>query len=179
MAYQKVQVIDAAAAILCYCRYGDMRREAGFEVRSMWYSLSHNRIRFIPHLVELVLQMTMIPETGACLDALLACSLPGSITKRFLEQISSKFLAFYFFAWKNVIFKIIRRLRVLCRSPNVRSFINNVPTFNSYFQNGCCCCCLSQSCGTPPYRSSTTWCCASTRVRPRPGVATDRPASLR
>ena len=47
-------------------RYGDMRREAGFEVRSMWFSLQHNKIRFIPHLVELVLRMTLIPETGAC-----------------------------------------------------------------------------------------------------------------
>ena len=54
----------AAAVCLMVARYGDMRREAGFEVRSMWFSLQHNKIRFIPHLVELVLRMTLIPETG-------------------------------------------------------------------------------------------------------------------
>lgn len=40
-----------------------MRREAGFEVRRMWFSLKHNKIQFIPDLVQLVLEMTLIPET--------------------------------------------------------------------------------------------------------------------
>ena len=41
-----------------------MRRDAGSEIRDMWYRLGHNKVQFIPHLVELVLQMTLIPETG-------------------------------------------------------------------------------------------------------------------
>ena len=36
---------------------------AGFEVRRMWFSLQHNKQQFIPDLVQLVLEMTLIPET--------------------------------------------------------------------------------------------------------------------
>lgn len=45
-------------------RYGDMRREMGFEIRSMWYNLGQHKIKFIPELVGPFLEMTLIPETG-------------------------------------------------------------------------------------------------------------------
>ncbi|KAK3095553.1 hypothetical protein FSP39_016043 [Pinctada imbricata] len=45
------------------CRYRDMRREAGFEIRQMWSHLGHNKIEFIPSLVGPILEMTLIPET--------------------------------------------------------------------------------------------------------------------
>ncbi|CAH0555295.1 unnamed protein product [Brassicogethes aeneus] len=44
-------------------RYNDMRRETGFEIRSMWFNLGQNKIQFVPALVELILEMTLIPET--------------------------------------------------------------------------------------------------------------------
>ncbi|XP_028968827.1 dedicator of cytokinesis protein 1 [Galendromus occidentalis] len=43
-------------------RYKDMRRETGFEVRSMWFSLNEHKIRFIPAMVGPFLEMTMIPQ---------------------------------------------------------------------------------------------------------------------
>ncbi|XP_025093618.1 LOW QUALITY PROTEIN: dedicator of cytokinesis protein 1-like [Pomacea canaliculata] len=44
-------------------RYKDMRREAAFEIRAMWFKLGPNKIRFIPELVGPFLEMTLIPET--------------------------------------------------------------------------------------------------------------------
>ncbi|BFY99041.1 hypothetical protein BsWGS_02080 [Bradybaena similaris] len=44
-------------------RYKDMRRETGFEIRSMWFKLGPNKIKFIPQLVGPILEMTLIPET--------------------------------------------------------------------------------------------------------------------
>eukprot|EP00105_Crassostrea_gigas_P042991 XP_019927139.1 PREDICTED: dedicator of cytokinesis protein 1 isoform X1 [Crassostrea gigas] len=44
------------------CRYRDMRREAGFEIRQMWFHLGVNKIQFIPDMVGAVLEMTLIPE---------------------------------------------------------------------------------------------------------------------
>ncbi|XP_062566377.1 dedicator of cytokinesis protein 1-like isoform X2 [Saccostrea cucullata] len=44
------------------CRYRDMRREAGFEIRQMWFHLGPHKIDFIPDLVGAVLEMTLIPE---------------------------------------------------------------------------------------------------------------------
>ncbi|KAK3597762.1 hypothetical protein CHS0354_006119 [Potamilus streckersoni] len=44
-------------------RYKDMRREAGFEIRSLWFSLGPNKIYFIPELVGPLLEMSLIPET--------------------------------------------------------------------------------------------------------------------
>ncbi|ESO92727.1 hypothetical protein LOTGIDRAFT_232874 [Lottia gigantea] len=44
-------------------KYKDMRREAGFEIRSMWFNLGHNKINFIPDLVGPILEVTLIPET--------------------------------------------------------------------------------------------------------------------
>ncbi|XP_064601988.1 dedicator of cytokinesis protein 1-like isoform X2 [Liolophura sinensis] len=43
-------------------RYKDMRREMGFEIRAMWFSLGPNRILFIPEMVGPFLEMTLIPE---------------------------------------------------------------------------------------------------------------------
>lgn len=43
-------------------RYKDMRREMGFEVRSMWFNLGQNKLKFVPSLVGLILEMTLIPE---------------------------------------------------------------------------------------------------------------------
>ncbi|KRT78981.1 hypothetical protein AMK59_8498 [Oryctes borbonicus] len=44
-------------------RYKDMRREMGFEVRSMWFNLGQNKLKFVPSLVGLILEMTLIPES--------------------------------------------------------------------------------------------------------------------
>ncbi|XP_052098499.1 dedicator of cytokinesis protein 1-like isoform X2 [Mytilus californianus] len=43
-------------------RYKDMRREAGFEIRHMWFHLGQNKQYFIPGLVGPILEMTLIPE---------------------------------------------------------------------------------------------------------------------
>ncbi len=45
-------------------RYKDMRRETGFEIRSMWFNLGQHKLDFIPDIVGPVLEMTLIPETG-------------------------------------------------------------------------------------------------------------------
>ncbi|XP_069695131.1 dedicator of cytokinesis protein 1 isoform X3 [Periplaneta americana] len=44
-------------------RYKDMRRETGFEIRSMWFNLGQYKIQFVPGLVGPFLEMTLIPET--------------------------------------------------------------------------------------------------------------------
>ncbi|KAK3913017.1 Dedicator of cytokinesis protein 1 [Frankliniella fusca] len=44
-------------------RYRDMRRETGFEIRSMWFNLGQAKIQFVPGLVGPFLEMTLIPET--------------------------------------------------------------------------------------------------------------------
>ncbi|XP_066248093.1 dedicator of cytokinesis protein 1 isoform X1 [Euwallacea similis] len=44
-------------------QYNDMRREMGFEVRSMWFNLGLHKVQFVPSLVGLTLEMTLIPET--------------------------------------------------------------------------------------------------------------------
>ncbi|KAL3864490.1 hypothetical protein ACJMK2_006169 [Sinanodonta woodiana] len=44
-------------------KYKDMRREAGFEIRSLWFSLGPNKSYFIPELVGPLLEMSLIPET--------------------------------------------------------------------------------------------------------------------
>lgn len=43
-------------------RYKDMRRETGFEIRSMWFNLGQYKRQFVPSLVGSVLEMTLIPE---------------------------------------------------------------------------------------------------------------------
>lgn len=44
-------------------KYKDMRRETGFEIRSMWFNLGQYKIQFVPGLVGSVLEMTLIPES--------------------------------------------------------------------------------------------------------------------
>ncbi|XP_069755178.1 dedicator of cytokinesis protein 2-like [Narcine bancroftii] len=43
-------------------KYGDMRRQIGFDIRDMWYKLDQNKIHFIPGMVGPILEMTLIPE---------------------------------------------------------------------------------------------------------------------
>ncbi|CAM1325956.1 DOCK2 (predicted), partial [Pycnogonum litorale] len=43
-------------------RYKDMRRETGFEIRSMWFNLGQHKIHFVPGMVGPFLEMTLIPE---------------------------------------------------------------------------------------------------------------------
>ncbi|XP_044753163.1 dedicator of cytokinesis protein 1 [Coccinella septempunctata] len=43
-------------------RYKDMRRETGFEIRSMWFNLGQYKAQFVPGLVGLILEMTLLPE---------------------------------------------------------------------------------------------------------------------
>ncbi|XP_076266832.1 dedicator of cytokinesis protein myoblast city isoform X3 [Rhynchophorus ferrugineus] len=43
-------------------QYSDMRREMGFEIRSMWFNLGTHKVHFVPSLVGLILEMTLIPE---------------------------------------------------------------------------------------------------------------------
>lgn len=43
-------------------RYKDMRRETGFEIRSMWFNLGLNKCQFVPSLVGSILEMTLLPE---------------------------------------------------------------------------------------------------------------------
>ncbi|CAH1099777.1 unnamed protein product [Psylliodes chrysocephalus] len=42
--------------------YKDMRVEMGFEIKSMWFNLGQNKVQFVPSLVGLILEMTLIPE---------------------------------------------------------------------------------------------------------------------
>ncbi|XP_050420571.1 dedicator of cytokinesis protein 1 isoform X2 [Adelges cooleyi] len=43
-------------------RYKDMRRETGFEIRSMWFNLGQYKVHFVPSLVRSFLEMTLTPE---------------------------------------------------------------------------------------------------------------------
>ncbi|KAG5888714.1 hypothetical protein JTB14_035777 [Gonioctena quinquepunctata] len=43
-------------------QYKDMRVEMGFEIKSMWFNLGQNKVQFVPSLVGLILEMTLIPE---------------------------------------------------------------------------------------------------------------------
>jgi len=40
----------------------DLRCEMGFQIRNMWFNLGQHKIKFIPHLVGNILEMTLIPE---------------------------------------------------------------------------------------------------------------------
>lgn len=42
--------------------YGDMRKQAAIEVRSMWYQLDRHKILFVPGIVGLFVEMTLIPD---------------------------------------------------------------------------------------------------------------------
>nr|XP_023027433.1 dedicator of cytokinesis protein 1-like [Leptinotarsa decemlineata] len=43
-------------------QYKDMRVEMGFEIKAMWFNLGQNKVQFVPSLVGLILEMTLIPE---------------------------------------------------------------------------------------------------------------------
>lgn len=43
--------------------YGDMRKEMGMIVKSMWFNLGQHKTRFVPDMVGPFLDMTLIPET--------------------------------------------------------------------------------------------------------------------
>ena len=40
-----------------------MRREMGFEIRTMWFNLGQHKIYFVPAMVGPFLEMTLLPET--------------------------------------------------------------------------------------------------------------------
>ena len=43
--------------------YKDMRKEMGMCVKSMWFNLGGQKIKFVPEMVGPFLEMTLIPET--------------------------------------------------------------------------------------------------------------------
>lgn len=43
-------------------RFNDMRRETGFEIRSMWFNLGQHKVQFVPSMIGPFLEMTLIPE---------------------------------------------------------------------------------------------------------------------
>ena len=43
-------------------RYGDMRKQMGLEIKSMWFNLGQHKIKFIPSMVGNFLEMTLIPD---------------------------------------------------------------------------------------------------------------------
>ncbi|XP_056641342.1 dedicator of cytokinesis protein 1 isoform X3 [Diorhabda sublineata] len=50
---KKIRILDL---------FKDMRTEMGFEIKSMWFNLGQNKVQFVPSLVGLILEMTLIPE---------------------------------------------------------------------------------------------------------------------
>ena len=46
-----------------YSLYQDMRKKMGGVVKSMWFNLGQQKIRFVPEMVGPFLEMTLIPET--------------------------------------------------------------------------------------------------------------------
>ncbi|KAK9692481.1 DHR-2, Lobe A [Popillia japonica] len=58
----QLEMFSSNKRLRIYKRYKDMRREMGFEVRSMWFNLGQNKLKFVPSLVGLILEMTLIPE---------------------------------------------------------------------------------------------------------------------
>jgi hypothetical protein len=43
-------------------RYGDMRKQMGLEIKTMWFNLGQHKIRFIPSMVGSFLEMTLVPD---------------------------------------------------------------------------------------------------------------------
>nr|XP_020668233.1 dedicator of cytokinesis protein 5 [Pogona vitticeps] len=43
-------------------KYGDMRKDIGFQIRDMWYNLGPHKIKFIPSMVGPILEVTLTPE---------------------------------------------------------------------------------------------------------------------
>nr|XP_018917246.1 PREDICTED: dedicator of cytokinesis protein 1 isoform X2 [Bemisia tabaci] len=60
--YLQLETFSANKRWRIISRYKDMRRETGFEIRSMWFNLGQNKVQFVPGLVGSFLEMTLIPE---------------------------------------------------------------------------------------------------------------------
>lgn len=67
-------------------RFNDMRRETGFEIRSMWFNLGTHKVHFVPGLVGPFLEMTLIPE-----KQLRAATIPIFFDMMQAEYYSSKY----------------------------------------------------------------------------------------
>ncbi|KAL6045071.1 hypothetical protein STEG23_033695, partial [Scotinomys teguina] len=59
----QLENFSSAKRAKIFNKYGDMRRQIGFEIRDMWYNLGQHKIKFIPEMVGPILEMTLIPET--------------------------------------------------------------------------------------------------------------------
>ncbi|XP_056384853.1 dedicator of cytokinesis protein 1 [Hyla sarda] len=59
----QLENFSSAKRVKILNKYGDMRRQIGFEIRDMWYNLGQHKIKFIPEMVGPILEMTLIPET--------------------------------------------------------------------------------------------------------------------
>ncbi|XP_044743403.1 dedicator of cytokinesis protein 1 isoform X2 [Chrysoperla carnea] len=68
-------------------KYNDMRREAGFEIRAMWFNLGQYKRQFVPSLIGPFLEMTLIPETE-----LRKATIPIFFDMMQCEYYSSKYL---------------------------------------------------------------------------------------
>ncbi|XP_030369556.1 dedicator of cytokinesis protein 1 isoform X2 [Scaptodrosophila lebanonensis] len=47
---------------IVFARYRDIRKDTAKEIRNMWFQLGEHKPKFVPHLVEPILEMSMIPE---------------------------------------------------------------------------------------------------------------------
>ncbi|KAH8264463.1 hypothetical protein KR038_008866, partial [Drosophila bunnanda] len=47
---------------IVFARYRDIRKDTATEIRKMWFQLGQHKPKFIPQLVEPILEMSMIPE---------------------------------------------------------------------------------------------------------------------
>lgn len=47
---------------IIFARYRDIRKDTAQEIRKMWFQLGEHKPKFVPQLVEPILEMSMIPE---------------------------------------------------------------------------------------------------------------------
>ncbi|KAL9893363.1 dedicator of cytokinesis protein myoblast city isoform 3-T4 [Glossina fuscipes fuscipes] len=47
---------------IVFARYRDIRKDTAEEIRKMWFQLGEHKPKFVPQLVEQILEMSMIPE---------------------------------------------------------------------------------------------------------------------
>lgn len=47
---------------IIFARYRDIRKDTAHEIRKMWFQLGEHKPKFVPQLVEPILEMSMIPE---------------------------------------------------------------------------------------------------------------------
>ncbi|XP_068155287.1 dedicator of cytokinesis protein 1 isoform X1 [Drosophila tropicalis] len=48
---------------IVFARYRDIRKDTAMEIRKMWFQLGQHKPKFVPQLVEPILEMSMMPET--------------------------------------------------------------------------------------------------------------------